>query len=113
MSGNYQINVNYRGTDVGNVSFQLSKHLVPEWIKNNAAWWSAEQITNSEFINGIEHLIDENIIIIPDSTKLQSSEQNIPIWIKNTAEWWSLDLVSDDEFVAALEFLVNNGIIRI
>jgi len=113
LSGNYQISVNYRGTNVGDVSFQLSKHLVPDWIKNNARWWSAEQITDSEFISGIEHLIDENIIIIPDATKLESSGQNIPIWIKNTAEWWSLDLVSDDEFVAALEFLVNNGIIRI
>jgi len=72
-----------------------------------------EQITDSEFISGIEHLIDENIIIISDITTLESSGQNIPNWIKNTAEWWSLDLVSDDEFVAALEFLINRGIIRI
>jgi len=113
LSGNYQISIKYRGSHVGDVSFQLSKHLVPDWIKNNARWWSAEQITDSEFINGIEHLIDENIIIIPDITTLESSGQNIPSWIKNTAEWWSLDLVSDDEFVAALEFLVNSGIIRI
>ena len=46
LSGNYQINVSYRGSDVGDVSFQLSKHLVPEWIKNTARWWSSEQITN-------------------------------------------------------------------
>ena len=113
LSGNYQLNISYLGLPVGDASFQLSKHLVPVWIKNNAKWWSDEQITDSEFINGIEHLIDENIITIPDSTKLDSSNQNIPIWIKNTAEWLSLDLVSDDEFVAALEFLVKNGIIRI
>jgi hypothetical protein len=112
-SGNYQINVKYRGSNVGDVSFQLSKHLVPDWIKNNAKWWSAEQITDSEFITGVEHLIDKKIIIIPNTKLLENSGQNIPIWIKNTAEWWSLDLVSDDEFVAALEFLVNNGIIRI
>ncbi len=113
LSGYYQISVNYRGSHVGDVSFQLSKHLVPDWIKNNARWWSAEEITNADFLSGIEHLIDEKIIIIPDTKKLESSGQNIPLWIKNTAEWWSLDLVSDDEFVAALEFLVNNGIIRI
>ena len=112
-SGNYQVSVSYRGSHQGDESFQLSKHLVPDWIKNNARWWSEEQITDSEFINGIEHLINENIIIILDTQKLESSGQNIPFWIKNTAEWWSLDLVSDDEFVAALEFLINNGIIRI
>ena len=113
LSGNYQIAVSYRGYQVGDVSFELSKHLVPDWIKNNARWWSAEQITDSEFISGIEHLIDEKIISISETSKLEKSGQNIPIWVKNTAEWWSLDLVSDDEFVAALEFLVNNGIIRI
>jgi len=113
LSGNYQVSVKYLGSHVGDESFQLSKHLVPDWIKNNARWWSEEKITDSEFINGIEHLINEKIIIILDTQKLESSGQNIPFWIKNTAEWWSLDLVSDDEFVAALEFLINNGIIRI
>ena len=113
LPGHYDISIDYLNNHIGSVSFQVSKHLVPDWIKNNAGWWADEKISDSEFVNGIEHLIDQNIIIIPDSTTLKNSQQNIPIWIKNTAEWWSLELVSDDEFVAALEFLVNNGIIRI
>ncbi len=113
LTGKYLIDVNYRGQNAGDTSFQVSKHLVAEWIKNNARWWASDQISDSEFISGIEHLIQEKIIVIPDSIKSDKADQNIPFWIKNTAEWWSQDIVSDDEFVAALEFLVKNGIIRI
>src|SRR3990172_4365575 len=113
LPGNYKVSVNYHDSHIGDELFQVSKYLVPEWIKNNARWWSSDQISDSEFISGIEHLMEENIIVIPDSVKSQNTGQNIPFWIKNTAEWWSQDIVSNDEFVAALEFLVKNGIIRL
>ena len=113
LPGNYKVSVNYHDSHIGDELFQVSKYLVPEWIKNNAMRWSSDQISDSEFIRGIEHLVKENIIVIPDSVKSQSTGQNVPFWIKNTAEWWSQDIVSDDEFVAALEFLVKNGIIRL
>jgi len=111
--GNYKVSVNYRGTHIGDTSFQVSKYQVPDWIKNNAKWWASNQISDSDFIKGIEHLINENIITIPDSVKSENNGQNIPTWIKKTAEWWSSDIVSDDEFMSTLEFLVKNGIIRI
>jgi hypothetical protein len=111
--GFYDINVDYLNSQIGNVSFEVLKPPVPEWIKNSARWWSANQISDTEFINGIEHLISENIITIPESLKSESSAQEIPSWIKNTANWWSENLVTDDEFLSALEFLVKNGIIRI
>ena len=113
LPGNYKVSVNYHDSHIGDELFQVSTYLVPEWIKNNARWWSSDQISDSEFIRGIEHLVEKNIIVIPDSIKSQSIKQNVPVWIKNTAKWWSQDIVSDDEFVAALEFLVKNGIIRI
>jgi len=113
LPGNYKVSVNYHNSHIGDESFQVSKYLVPEWIKNNARWWSSDQISDSKFISGIEHLVEENIIVIPDSIKSQSTGQNVPFWMKKTSEWWSQDIVSDDEFVAALEFLVKNGIIRL
>jgi len=111
--GNYKVSVFYRGSHLGDTSFQVSKSQVPDWIKNNAKWWASNQISDSDFIKGIEHLIKENIITIPDSVKSENNGQNIPTWIKKTAEWWSSDIVSDDEFMSTLEFLVKNGIIRI
>ena len=113
MTGKYNIGIDYRGTKVGDTSFQVSKHLVADWIKNNARWWASNQISDSDFITGIEHLIQEKVIIIPDSIKSTNTDQNIPDWIKNSADWWAQGIISDDEFVAALEFLVRNGIIRI
>ncbi|MEK0381672.1 MAG: peptidase, partial [Nitrosopumilus sp.] len=113
LTGKYKIDVNYRGSNVGDTSFQVSKYLVAEWIKNNASRWASDQISDSEFISGIGYLIKEKIIVIPDSVLSETTDQNIPFWIKDSAKWWSQDIVSDDEFVAALEFLIKNSIIRI
>jgi len=111
--GVYTILVEYLGNYQGSASFTLVKHAVPDWIKNNAGWWSSNAISDDEFIGGIEYLIKEKIILIPQSQQSIKSEKTIPSWIKNTANWWSDDLISDDEFVSALEFLVKEGIIRL
>jgi len=34
----------------------------PEWVKNNAKWWSEGQITEIDFVSGIEYLIKIGII---------------------------------------------------
>jgi len=111
--GVYNIFVEYLGSSQGSTSFTIVKFVVPDWIKNNAGWWSSNAISDDEFIDGIEHLIKEEIILIPQSQQSIKSEKTIPSWIKNTANWWSDDLISDDEFVSALEFLVKEGIIRL
>lgn len=111
--GSYHVFVEYLGNNQGSASFTVVKHVVPEWIKNNAGWWSSDAISDDEFIGGIEHLIKEEIILIPESQSSTKSEKTIPSWIKNNAKWWSDDLISDDEFVSALEFLANEGIIRV
>ena len=37
---------------------------VPSWIKNTAGWWADDQITEMEFVNSMEYLIDSGIIQI-------------------------------------------------
>ncbi len=111
--GVYNIFVEYLGSSQGSTSFTIVKFVVPDWIKNNAGWWSSNAISDDEFIDGIEYLIKEKIILIPEDQPLINSEKTIPPWIKNTANWWFDDLISDDEFVSALEFLVKEGIIRL
>jgi hypothetical protein len=37
---------------------------VPEWIRNNALWWSQDLISEYEFVNSLKFLIQEGIIVI-------------------------------------------------
>lgn len=36
--------------------------LIPDWIRNNAAWWADGQIDDSTFVSGIQFLIKQGII---------------------------------------------------
>jgi len=35
---------------------------VPEWVKNTASWWAADQIDDRSFLQGIQYLIKEGVI---------------------------------------------------
>jgi len=35
---------------------------IPSWIKNTAGWWAEDQISETEFVNSMEYLIDSGII---------------------------------------------------
>jgi len=42
---------------------------IPDWIKNNANWWSENLIDDTDFINGLQYLIEYKIIKI-DNKKI-------------------------------------------
>ena len=84
----------------------------PNWIKNNAKWWSDGLISDSEFLNGIEFLVKEKIIYVSYVTDSSSStDQTVPMWIKNTAKWWSAGQIDESEFLKGITFLIENKII--
>jgi len=85
--------------------------IIPQWIKNNAAWWSDGTITDSEFLTAIEFLIENDIMKIQGVVKNSESSDVIPSWIKNNAEWWSSGLISDDDFISGIKYLIEVGII--
>jgi len=85
--------------------------IIPQWIKNNAAWWSDGTITDSEFLTAIEFLIENDIMKIQGVVKNSESSDVIPLWIKNNAEWWSSGLISDDDFISGIKYLIEVGII--
>jgi len=87
---------------------------VPSWIKNNAGWWASDQIPDSTFLQGIQFLIKEGIMVIPiTETSGSSQSQEVPSWIKNTAGWWAEDKISELEFVNAIQYLIKHGIITV
>ncbi|EGP94509.1 hypothetical protein [Nitrosarchaeum koreense] len=87
---------------------------IPEWIRNNAKWWSEEQIDDNAFVQGIQYLIKEGIMKIPSTTQGTGPGSNqIPSWIKNNAGWWADGQIDDDTFVQGLQFLIKNNILRV
>ena len=112
--GNYKIMGSYQEKKFGEVSFEIKKIQIPQWIKNNALWWSEELIADDDFIQGIQFLINNGIMKIPETIKAENSDsKEIPPWIKNNAKWWGEDLISDDDFVKGIQYLVEVGMIRV
>jgi len=93
---------------------------IPGWVKNVAGWWANGDISENEFLTGIEYLINNNIILlhsIPCNEKIESqttsSAEMVPDWIKNNASWWSDNLINDIDFINGLEYLIKHKIIKI
>jgi hypothetical protein len=99
---------------ISGISNKETSIIIPSWIKNNSGWWANGQISDSDFINGVQYMIKNHIIVIQNLPKSgQSNGQAIPSWVKNNAGWWAENKISDTDFVKGIEFLVQQGIIRI
>ena len=87
---------------------------IPAWIKENAEWWSQRYISDSEFKNAIEYMINQKIILIVEPESITYSQnQEIPSWLKTNAGYWSDDQISDKEFLDGLTFLIQQGIVTV
>jgi hypothetical protein len=87
---------------------------IPDWIKNNASWWATGKIDDKEFISGIQFMIKNNILIIPNLPDSQTSDdKDIPTWVRNNASWWALNKISEEEFVSGIKYLIQQGIISV
>jgi len=89
------------------------KNILPDWIKKNAKWWSTNQITDEDFVLGLEFMINNGLIKIPPTAVEDQKSNEIPEWVKNNALWWSVGIISEQEYVNAIQFLISKGIIRL
>ena len=87
---------------------------IPDWVRNNAAWWSEGQIDDRTFANGIEFMIKEGIIVISATSSGEAKDDvTIPDWVRNNAAWWSEGQIDDKTFANGLQFLIKEGIISV
>ncbi|HUU48899.1 MAG TPA: peptidase [Nitrosopumilaceae archaeon] len=98
---------------VGSLTSVASAEQVPSWVKNNAGWWAEGTISESDFVQGIQFLIKDGIIVIPPTTVSTDVSQGIPDWVKNNAEWWADGTISEGEFVNGIQHLIKTGVISI
>ena len=86
---------------------------IPSWVKNNAKWWSEDQIDDSSFIKAMQYLISNGIMQVPHGSTAVNSSQKIPNWIKSNAGWWSEGKITDGDFVSGIQYLITVGIIKV
>ena len=102
--------IKIKGTLNENLNKLSNTVQVPDWIRSNASWWVEGNIDDKAFVGGIQFLIKEGIIQIPETAQSTvEGSQEIPAWIKNNADWWSQGLISDDDFLKGIQFMVKNG----
>ena len=96
---------------VDRITTAENQYFIPSWVKNNAGWWADGQIPDSAFVQGIQFLIKEGIIVVPATENETQGGSNIPEWIKTNAGWWAEGQIDDRTFANGIEFLINVGII--
>ena len=84
---------------------------IPQWIQVNTKWWITNQISDLEFLEGIDFLFEKQIISIPERDMISESQWRIPQWVKISTGWWYEEKISDDEFLNMIENLVKRKII--
>ena len=90
----------------------FAQDVIPSWVKNNAGWWATDQINDTTFLQGIQFLIKEGIMIIHYTEMSESSgSQEVPAWVKNNAGWWANNQIDESSFVSGIQWLISNGII--
>lgn len=62
---------------------------IPDWVRNNAKWWSNGEIDDKTFANGIQYMIKEGIIFV----SIDSSQNSIS----------NSDMSKCDQFTTAAE----------
>ena len=87
---------------------------IPDWIKQVAEFWIADQIDDEGFVQVIEYLVQQEIITIPNAESPEGeSAVSLPSWIKMNAQFWVKGDISDDDFAVGIEWLINNGVILV
>jgi len=54
------------------ISVSAEEGLIPSWIKNTAGFWANDQISDNEFLNAIQFLINEGILKVGETEQTQT-----------------------------------------
>jgi len=50
-------------------TYAQTNSLIPSWIKNTASFWVDDQISDQEFLNALQFLVNEGILVIPSESE--------------------------------------------
>ena len=98
-------------------SFAQNQSSIPDWVKNNADWWSQGLISDKDFAAGLGFMVKEKIIQVenvdvdPEGAIVIDENITIPDWIHNNARWWADGAITDGDFKSGIQFMLKEEII--
>jgi len=69
---------------------------IPAWIRSTAAWWGQNEISDNDFVNAMQFLINADIIQIPKSTDSDLTKGRI----RSDTEHGYLEIDSSEYFIS-------------
>ena len=74
---------------------------VPEWVKNTAKWYGDGKISETEFLNAIKYLINNNVLNLEERTEMILPDTSAP---KQELIEHGIDELQNKNNLSALEF---------
>jgi len=128
-TGTYFAIASYRGEKSNEITFNIIKDetvneqpqvpqvpqvpQIPQWVRMDVSRYGYGQLDDENLLVGIESLIENGVLTIPDLMRTVNQEFKIPDWVRNNAKWWADNQISDDEFINGIQFLIDDWIIKI
>jgi len=76
MKGYWIFSIIFLGIVLFSITAYAQSSTIPDWVKNNAKWWSEGQIGESDYISSLQYLISQGIIKIP-ITEVSAAEVSL------------------------------------
>ena len=86
---------------------------VPSWVKNTVEWWSLTKINDEDFLESLEYLIENDVIVITEKqSTTNNNELKMMSVIRTDLNTWSQNQSSDKEFFENIHWLIDNNLIN-
>lgn len=82
----------------------ISPSHIPVWFKGTAKKWSEGMISDPEFIQTVQYLMQKGILKVPYYYSTSNSPSSINSWMKTSALTWFNGKMSDDDFLNVLKY---------
>ena len=93
--------------------FQNNQGNLPKWMTDSTKWWTDTEITDKEFFNSLEYMIEKKIIKVPKEQIIENvNELKMMSSIKTELESWNNESLSNRIFFKNVQWLMDNELIN-
>lgn len=82
-----------------------------DWKRNLALWYYTDETSESEFMNALEYLVENDIIKIPPIANVENNEFTISPQIKIKLGLWGYGLIDNNDFIDIVHSLAEKGMV--